>query len=494
MSDDPEKKNPSDLPGNNAGDEAQDNNAAPDDDLDAEMDYIGSAELDDLDDIDLDDDFDESFDDDWDEFDDPLPGENLTENQAQPVNEEGKKAPASQDNETLKPAQKSFFMKHFNIIIIGLALLGAIVIFAVQLSGGPATPDNNVAANIASDIPADIPSDIVGQTPPSDAPPENVTSNNQPFQDSIPLIAQAPAPADNVVEEISLDDMAPINTQGPAPTGEISEAEQIEIASWEDMLAEDANLQVQDTETAIEEDAIPEDMGAPQLQEDVQREIAQAPAVQPARVEEAISILEDVPPASDSPQNETPNTAPDRQPSDPQANVNVAKKDTKIAELEGALEMRNAEIDTLGETLSAINAKIDAQTQTEAQKNNRIEELENTISQLQAKLRTAQESQTQQMAAPTPTRQVEPTRAAPVRSATNAQKTTQIQPVTRNAQRVQWSLRAAQPELAVIAPKGTNDLKSVTIGNYVVGLGQITAIENIDNRWVVIGTQGRLSQ
>lgn len=55
-----------------------------------------------------------------------------------------------------------------------------------------------------------------------------------------------------------------------------------------------------------------------------------------------------------------------------------------------------------------------------------------------------------------------------------------------------WSLRGAQTGRAVIA-KGA-DLREVAVGEVVPGLGEITGIANMGGRWVVQGTQGRLSQ
>ncbi|NBX67193.1 MAG: hypothetical protein EBQ96_09380 [Proteobacteria bacterium] len=65
------------------------------------------------------------------------------------------------------------------------------------------------------------------------------------------------------------------------------------------------------------------------------------------------------------------------------------------------------------------------------------------------------------------------------------------QPVASNNS-TGWELRGAQTGRAVIA-RGS-DLREVSVGESVPGLGEITGVANMGGRWVVQGTQGRLSQ
>ncbi|HEY8964362.1 MAG TPA: hypothetical protein VIN59_07880 [Alphaproteobacteria bacterium] len=56
-----------------------------------------------------------------------------------------------------------------------------------------------------------------------------------------------------------------------------------------------------------------------------------------------------------------------------------------------------------------------------------------------------------------------------------------------------WVLRGAQPGQAILGQVG-GDIRQVSIGDTVPGIGQVTGIAPINGRWVVQGTQGRVSQ
>lgn len=58
---------------------------------------------------------------------------------------------------------------------------------------------------------------------------------------------------------------------------------------------------------------------------------------------------------------------------------------------------------------------------------------------------------------------------------------------------VAWVLRSAQPGSAMVAPKSGGDMRSVSVGDTLSGLGRIVSIEQQGNRWVVKGTQGILT-
>jgi intracellular multiplication protein IcmG len=55
-----------------------------------------------------------------------------------------------------------------------------------------------------------------------------------------------------------------------------------------------------------------------------------------------------------------------------------------------------------------------------------------------------------------------------------------------------WELRGATSGRAIIA-RGS-DIREVGVGETVSGLGEITGVASVNGRWVVQGTQGRLSQ
>jgi len=57
-----------------------------------------------------------------------------------------------------------------------------------------------------------------------------------------------------------------------------------------------------------------------------------------------------------------------------------------------------------------------------------------------------------------------------------------------------WVLKSAQPGKAVIAVKGSHDMKNIEVGQRVSGLGRIKSIKVENGLWVVRGSNGRISQ
>jgi intracellular multiplication protein IcmG len=64
-------------------------------------------------------------------------------------------------------------------------------------------------------------------------------------------------------------------------------------------------------------------------------------------------------------------------------------------------------------------------------------------------------------------------------------------PVVRKS----WVLRSAKPGMAWISEKGSDEIKTISVGDTVSGIGKVTAIAKDDGgRWVVNGTQGKINQ
>lgn len=60
--------------------------------------------------------------------------------------------------------------------------------------------------------------------------------------------------------------------------------------------------------------------------------------------------------------------------------------------------------------------------------------------------------------------------------------------------KLEWTLKSAQPGIAVLSVKGSRDTTYVEVGNTVPGLGKILFIGSENGKWVVKGSQGRVSQ
>jgi hypothetical protein len=67
-------------------------------------------------------------------------------------------------------------------------------------------------------------------------------------------------------------------------------------------------------------------------------------------------------------------------------------------------------------------------------------------------------------------------------------------PADQTNSSARWELRSAQSGRAVLAPRGSNDLVTVGVGDVLPGIGRITAIDMIGGQWVVQGTQARLAR
>ena len=58
----------------------------------------------------------------------------------------------------------------------------------------------------------------------------------------------------------------------------------------------------------------------------------------------------------------------------------------------------------------------------------------------------------------------------------------------------QWELRGASPREAYVAERGTQNLRTVSVGDTLHGIGRIQSITMENGRWVVRGTSGRINQ
>lgn len=59
----------------------------------------------------------------------------------------------------------------------------------------------------------------------------------------------------------------------------------------------------------------------------------------------------------------------------------------------------------------------------------------------------------------------------------------------------QWVLKAAKPGMGWVSSKGSGELRSVSIGDQLPGIGKVTAIvKDSAGQWSIHGTSGRISQ
>jgi hypothetical protein len=58
-----------------------------------------------------------------------------------------------------------------------------------------------------------------------------------------------------------------------------------------------------------------------------------------------------------------------------------------------------------------------------------------------------------------------------------------------------WVLKSAKPGQAWIAEKGSSDMRIITVGDSIDGIGSVISVgQGDDGKWVVVGRNGRISQ
>ncbi|WP_435640649.1 alginate biosynthesis protein AlgP [Micavibrio aeruginosavorus] len=146
------------------------------------------------------------------------------------------------------------------------------------------------------------------------------------------------------------------------------------------------------------------------------------------------------------------------------------------AQMLDRLDLIAARLDQLEDDLSVVR-KESAATATDE-----VEELRAAVKALEKKLNT-------QAQAPA----VSSSDTPPSRT-TTLKAEPKPKPVARQAQSVQWVLKGAQPGRAMVARAGESEMRTVEVGDSLPGVGRISSIAYENGRWVVIGSEGRISQ
>lgn len=68
-------------------------------------------------------------------------------------------------------------------------------------------------------------------------------------------------------------------------------------------------------------------------------------------------------------------------------------------------------------------------------------------------------------------------------------------PAAAPARKIEWVLRSAKPGMAWVSEKGSSEMRTVSVGDSLAGIGKVTAIAtDSQGRWVVNGTRGTINQ
>ncbi|MEZ5919633.1 MAG: hypothetical protein R3D66_07005 [Alphaproteobacteria bacterium] len=398
-------------------------------------------ELDDFDDGDVDD---FSDDEPWDDSDDDLIAE-------------GDAVADSEESAEERPVKKK--NKVFTLALIGGASVVALLILASTLGGAPKTSSPGMTAGDQAS------SALPGFGDGTDLPPQ-------------PTPIQADS-ADAPAERASGDVLTPM-----PPAGDDMEAE---LADLGFDLGSDAQTEAREGQAVPDESAgankplaeveVDELAAMPPLSEAESARLAQAD------MEDALSDLSAPSPSSPASVSAAPSQA-----AAPQL-VAAGADPAEIKRLDG-------EIERLDEKLAAVSADL---SQKMAVTDAKLDDVARTLETLGSKL---DKVAARPEPVPAPVSKPSPS-AAPLPAATPAAASIekpQPLPPSDTASMASvtdgplWVLRSAQPGKAVLSEKGSNDLKTVEVGDSLKGIGKIVAIERVDGRWIVQGMQGIVSQ
>lgn len=414
-----------------------DNNPKNDDDDFADDDVFELEEFED------DDDFDDES---WDEFDDEAD------------------SPPIEDEETAAQPivqKRSFVQKYFIFIVVGIVLVFGGIIF-LSLTGGSPSPDPRTQEEPVLALTGEDKTD----TPLM--PTEDTETVDSGFTQEIEELSAAetlppmPAPINSIQEETETLPLKSDEILTPIPTVETIENMELEELEIPEIAAIPPSEKIEEIDFFLETEEKSEQEDTPDIFEE------EMVVVETDKTDNVMDVEKDI-------QKNDPIFMTDPEPAQENAT------DEKIEDLENR-------ITNLGNTLSE---KIENTDQ-------KIYDLLSSLEMLEAKISDLieQENAAISIASPPPEEDKKTTVVSETEKVTETPKPkppkkSVTKPVKKT---VQWQLRAAQPGKAIIAPKGSNDFKTLEIGDKLEGLGTIKTIAHENGRWIVRGTTGSISQ
>lgn len=440
-----------------------------------------------LDDLDFDDELDEGS---WDDFDDE---------------ETSEEPEASNDDNIAEPQtqkKKGFVSKNFNLIVIGVAVLGAGGWFLTQMSS-PQTADNSAANSVQNET-ANIADNTIIEEP---SQPTGVLSDNS-------ALPPMPAPINAVEAEIKsesdADDLANILTPMPVAseqgTSENSDDNPVnDLGDVLDIPADNVvNPEPVIPETSMEiTEAAPESNGIDALINDPVD--ADSTDIEPDFDAAMLEPIEDISDDADAlpVKSELPVEINPEPVEDPIVIAESIKDELAINE--APVETTSIEIENFEERINSIEESNSALKSQLSQTNQSIHALSGSIDAIQktlediSKKQATLASRTETVEKPAvkaapkaePVKTVEPTPAVPPKQITKPSAPIAKQ---KTIVAVNWGLRSAQPGKALLFDKKTGQVRDVKVGDSVNSLGRITSVKVENGLWVVRGTKGRVSQ
>jgi intracellular multiplication protein IcmG len=350
------------------------------------------------------------------------------------------------DTESDTGKSKSGFKLSFNTIVIGGAVLLGAGVFYMQFMK---SPNNANGERFASSVNMQGATDgtVFGETG-DDTQTEQVSENNnqETSQEETGFLFE-PDVLDSM--EVEITDTPP----QPVPVADIEE-EGVNVQNIEDVgLVEPVqnNINLDQSEETIAETS---------------ENLIQAPRSPVVETRIAQPQVEETPDLSEVMMEESSTTSQNAQ-----TNMSL---DANLA----ALKTVEEKLDVIATRLNKIDERIDNVVEDN---NTAIQELTKDLKQAEVKLSSAQKAAA--------SNQVMKSKPAAVK--TSVQKKVAKPAVSKPKI---WELKAAQPGKAWVSSKGSQNIKAVTVGDNLEGLGRITAISFNNGQWIVSGTNGKITQ
>ncbi|HRW99849.1 MAG TPA: hypothetical protein P5280_10180 [Cyclobacteriaceae bacterium] len=434
---------------------------------------------DEFDDLDFDDlDSEESFEDDsWDEFDD------AEEDGGDAIDDVADGSSESEDAPTGRAKKKSFLQKNFNLIVIGLAVLGGGGFIFSQMGGqlnlssstNQAGPDIEIQqAGALEQIPEEIP-ELAGDLPPMPAPIENLENEEFALSNSV---------EDSIASDLDFELEASSSQAEPEQIESTSQPESGAVLTPLPDLTASPDTELADLDALTQENS-------------AKGEDAKGGDFTDLTVSEddVVSALEGRPVQENSTFDKAPDVEIDADISLETANLKAQIKDLNqtLSSNQAALDLAQETENKLSKDLQVANMKIQAlntelealQSQLNSLKNNE----KSSSSAKGAPAEVGESAPSPKKQAPEPQETVETTKIVP----SSDDNKTELSP-SETTKILEWVLKSAGPGRATLSPKDSSDMRQVEVGDVVPGLGRIQSISIEGNRWVVRGEKASVSQ
>ena len=392
-----------------------------------------------------------------------------------------------------KTGDKTFVQKNFNLIVAGVVIIGGgLAALSMMVTGSSGTAPAPAATETSQlDITETEAQVLPGaETPPMPAPMNSLTEEES-AETAAPDVL-TPMPDAQTGEEIQQLELAELNLDNSAPSDEelapapepvpapVEAQAEAELTPAPTDLVDLPEESLAAAETA---EATTESLATPELQPEDPIDLAPPELVPAAPETNALPVAEE----ADAP--EMPETAP-LAPA-PVANEEAAQEfSQQLTAMEDKISGIN---DDLSAKITATDSKIDALTAAIESLQKKVDALASAPVASPAAAPEAAPTEPPETKEPAP-ESVLPEEAAPAAPPPPKAQEAKPRPAPKSSSASDWQLRSAQPGQAIVALKGSNDLKTVAVGDSLNGIGRITSIAIENGKWTVRGTRGSVSQ